>query len=269
MASARPRGDNPVMVRRSDRRVIEELVQAQGVERPFRILLRMPETNRLALGRLLGCDVQAGEAPETQSWRLINQNLRGLQARTHHLHEQLTPFSRNNNWWEIVTRTAKGLGLRFYAGLKDEEIERLLFDHFAAEYSQRHIQRGEDPDQFLAELHPNLGRAIASLGLSRDGTRALVAALLRAAAGPPGDPREGSNRLADWLRRAMPWSWTTSISQGLRALQQRLGDIHGTWVAKARLGGAGNYSKVSAALALIYLHDVVERTLAQFDLVGS
>ncbi len=281
------------MIRRSfDRQSIAHLVAAQGVDRPFRILLRMPEANRIALANLLDCDVVAGEPAELQSWRLINQNLRGLQARTHRLHETLSPFARNNNWWEIVTRTAQRLGLRFQAGMKDEEVERLLFDHLAAEFVRTHVRKEDDPDQFLAELHPNLSRAIASLGLSHTGKQMLVATLLRAAAFDAdggGDPREGHNRLSDWLRRTMPWTWTTSISLGLRLLQQRLGDIHVAIAGGTRArrihsspvlplaphprapwrGLLRNYEKVGTALMVIHLHDVVERALEQFDIVGG
>lgn len=252
------------------RESIERMAEIQGVARPFRILVRMHEDDRLLLARLLGCTLQRGDLAEAQAWRLINQNLRGLQARTHRLPETLSPFSRNNNWWEIVTRTARRCGLRFYPGLKDEEVERLLFDHLAAEFVGRQAREGEDMERYLVEMHPALGRAISSLGLSRDGTRALVATLLRAATDSKGDCREGSNRVTDWLRRAMPRSWTTSISTGLRVLQQRLGDIYRSWAAQGFVPGRRtNYGKVSTALAMIYLYDLVERTRDQFELVGS
>jgi hypothetical protein len=252
------------------RESIQRMAEVQGVERPFRILVRMAEDDRLMLGRLLGCNLQRGELAEAQAWRLINQNLRGLQARTHRLPETLTPFTRNNNWWEIVTRTARRCGIRFYPGLKDEEVERLLFDHLAAEFVGRQLPRGEDLESYLVELHPALGRAISSLGLSRDGTRALLATLLRAATDSKGDCREGCNRVTDWLRRTMPRSWTTSVSTGLRVLQQRLGDIYRSWAAQGLVQRArSNYGKVCTALAVIYIHDLVERTRDQFELVGS
>lgn len=267
----RPAAHNDAVAEPSIRRDIELLVQAQGVERPFRILLGMPEQSRLMIGRLLGCSVRPGDPPDVQAHTLISQNLRGLQARTHRLVEQLTPFSRNNNWWEIVTRTARRLGLRFYPGLKDEEVEQLVFDHLAAQYVRQHVRDGEDPDRFLAELDPHLGRAIASLGLSRTGKRALVASLLRTATDAPDDPREGANRLADWVRRAKPWwSWTTSIGTGLRLLQQRLGDIAEGWMRTGLLPWApGNWGRVGTVLAVLYLHDLVQRTIDQVDLVGS
>lgn len=245
---------------------ILRLVHAQGVQRPFEILRRMPERSRLLLGRLLGCALREGDAAEAQAWRLINQNLRGLQARTHRLPETLSPFARNNNWWEIVTRTARRLGLRFDPGMKDEEVERLLFDRLAHQFAARCLRDGVEPETFLAELHPTLSRAIASLDLSPDGTRALLGGLLHSADG--GDAREGANRVTDWLRRALPWSWTTSISTGLRVLQQRLCDVYEDWVTQSPWR-ASNYGKVGTALAVIYLHAVVDRTREQFDLVGS
>src|SRR5262249_1652437 len=113
-----------------------------------------------------------------------------------------------------------------------------------------------------------------SLELSCDGRRALVATLLRAATGARDDARadvrEGANRMTDWLRRALPWSWTTSISTGLRLLQQRLGD---GYEAAGRPGlvpwAASNYGRVGTALAVIYIHELVERTREQFELGGS
>lgn len=251
------------MNRRHD---IHDQVRAQGVERPFEVLLHMPEHSRLLLGQLLQCDLQPGESAESQAWRLINQNLHGLQARTHSLPEQLSPFSRNNNWWEIVTRTARRCGLHFYPGLKDEEVEHLLFEHFATQFAQ---QKDDETQQFLAELHPTLKAAISSLGLSAAGKRALVATLLRGIAGGQDDAREGMNRVTDWLRSAMPWSWTTSISQGLGLLQQRLHDICRVWIAQGRRSFARtNHGKVGTALVVIHLHSLVERARDRFDLLG-
>ncbi len=94
-----------------------QLAQAQGVLRPYDILVRMHPSNRRLVADLLGCNLGPCIDPHAQAWRIINQNLRGLQARTHTLPEQLSPFARNNNWWEIVTRTARRLGVRFYPGL--------------------------------------------------------------------------------------------------------------------------------------------------------
>lgn len=254
----------------TQRDAILRMVHAQGVERPFRILLRMPESGRLLIGRLLGCAVRRGDSAEAQAWRLINQNLRGLQARTHRLPETLSPFARNNNWWEIVTRTARRCGLRFYPGLKDEEVERMLFDHLAGEFLAHQQGVGDDPEVYLRECDPSLGRAIASLGLTPAATRALVVAVLRSAAGAGGDVREGANRMSDWLRAAMPRSWTTSISTGLRVLKQRLADGYESWVTQGvQRWAGGNHARVGVALAVIYLHDVLDRTLEQFELVGS
>lgn len=250
------------------RRELQNLVRAQGVERPFDILRHMPERSRLLLGQLLHCDLQPGESAEFQSWQLINQNLRGLQARTHSLPEQLSPFARNNNWWDIVTRTARHCGLRFYPGLNDEDVERLLFEHFAEQFVQ---QLDDDREQgLLAELHPTLEAAINSLGLSEAGRRALLATLLRGIGDGHADAREDMNRLRDWLRAALPWSWTTSVSQGLGLLQQRLHDICRAWIAQGTMSWARtNYGKVGTALVVIHLHALIEHTREQFELHGS
>ncbi|GAB4152600.1 MAG: hypothetical protein Fur0037_21430 [Planctomycetota bacterium] len=254
---------------RSGAVAIRSRVREQGVERPFETLLRMPEEGRLLLGQLLGCDLREGSPPEEQAWRLINQNLRGLQARTHHLPEQLSPFARNNNWWEIVTRTARRCGLRFYPGLKDEEVENLLFDHFAGQVLKRERMGEGDLDRLARRLHPTLAAAIRSLGLSAAARQALVAALLQGLASDQ-DEREGLNRLTDWLRSALPWSWTTSVSQGLALLQQRLCDMWRVWILQgARTFARSNYGKVATALAMIHLASRIEHAREQFELLGS
>jgi hypothetical protein len=118
----------------------------------------------------------------------------------------------------------------------------------------------------LAELDPSFERAIVALGLGTSGTRVLVATLLRAASN---DPREGANRMTDWLRRALPRSWTTSISHGLRALRQRLVDVcEGLVTSGFARGVSRNQRKVCTVLAVIFLHDRVERALEQFDRFG-
>lgn len=244
---------------------IARRVESEGIERPFRILVGMPEDCRMTICKLLGCHVRPDDGAEAQAWRIISENLRGLQARTHHLAEQLTPFSRNNNWWEIVTRAARRFGLRFYPGLKDEEVERLLFDHVATEFVQR-LPASHAPELFVTELDPSVERAIASLDLGRDGSRLLVASLLRAASG---DPREGANRMTDWVRSALPRSWTTSIRHGLLALRQRLVDVCEEWIETGFARGVSqNHRKVCTALALIYVHDRLDRTLEQVELFG-
>lgn len=237
--------------------------------RPFQILTSMPAEGRRLLAHTLGCELQTSD-PEAQAWRLINRNLRGLQARTHSLPELLSPFSRNNNWWEIVTRTAKARGIRFYPGLRDEEVERLLFEHLAHLFVQQQLPHGTAQHALdeLAEANPELHEALQSLRLSCDGTRAVMSAMLLAAM-HDGGLREGVRKATEWIRQRVRWPWRVSIRSGLYLLQQRLCDIYAAWIAQGFCKpGANNLARVSAALAVIYFQDLVDRTIAEFELVG-
>lgn len=253
------------MFRRSS---FERLAQHEGVERPFRILVRMPADARLRVAGLLGCWVNETDPPERQAWRIINQSLRGLQARTHHVTEQLTPFSRNNDWRLILERAARRCGLQVGPGAGAEVLERALFEHLADVWVRQHLLQ-DDPEQLLNQLHPNLDRAIRSLGLSRNGRSALVVGLLHAMDASRKDAREGMNRLTDFLRLAMPWTWTTSISTGCRVLHQRAWEICESWL----LQGLGpwartNYGRVCAVLVALHLYSVLDEVGEQFDLAG-
>ncbi|MCC6672810.1 MAG: hypothetical protein IT458_17230 [Planctomycetes bacterium] len=245
------------------------LARAQGVLRPLEILIRMPVERRQLLAQLLGCRFDPAESAEQQAWRIINQNLVGLQARTHSLPEQLTPFSRNNNWWEILTKAARWCGLRFYPGMSDEEIERMLFEHCATSLVARSSLPGEALVTTVAETHPRFSTAVRALRLSVDGTCALLLALLRPLAGRDGDLREGLNRLTDRLRPRLGLWWVTSLSHGLRAVQQLLTYVFHSWTAWGpALLPRRNLARVCTAVALIHLQDRVDRTLDEMDLAG-
>jgi hypothetical protein len=237
------------------------LAEAQGVARPFDILVRMHPASRRLIADLLGCRLGNTLDPYAQAWRVINQNLRGLQARTHTLPEQLTPFSRNNNWWEIVTRTARRLGVRFYPGVPEQEVERLVFERFAQSFAQTNVAPEREVVDALAEASPDLQQAMMSMQLSPDASRSVLSALAIATARHDQGLREGCQTMRDWLRAHLRWQWAVSISTGLRILQGKLTDIYRGWTSRY----AGRFGKVSAAVAVIYFQDLVDRTLEEFD----
>lgn len=237
------------------------LAEAQGVARPFDILVRMHPASRRLIADLLGCRLGHTLDPYAQAWRVINQNLRGLQARTHTLPEQLTPFSRNNNWWEIVTRTARRLGVRFYPGVPEQEVERLVFERFAQSFAQTNVSPERDIVDSLAEASPDLQQAMVSMRLSADASRSVLSALAIATAPDDPDLREGCQSVRDWLRAYLRWSWAVSISSGLSMLHGKLTDVYTGWTSRY----AGRFGKVSAAVAVIYFQDLVDRTIDEFD----
>jgi len=241
-------------------RVYRRLARAQGVERPYDILVRMHPANRRLVADLLGCKNVRSLDPHAQAWRVINRSLWGLQARTHTIPEQLTPFSRNNNWWEIVTRTARRLGVSFYPGVGEQEVERLVFERFAAGFAQAQVS-GEFSDvDSLVDDHPEVGQAMTSLRLSPAASRSVLSALALAQHRRVGE-RGGCKNLGDWLLAGLRWSWTYSIAVLLRVMQEKMTDIYSSWASSCR----GGFSKVSAVIALIYFQDLVDRTLEDYS----
>lgn len=239
------------------------LAQSQGVVRPFDILIRMGDANRRLVAGLLGCNLDRSINPQAQAWRIINQNLRGLQARTHTIPEQITPFSRNNNWWEIVTRTARRSGVNFYPGVEEAEVERLVFERFAQHFVQADVRREADAIDSLADAHPVLRQVMTSLELSRDATLSVLSGIAFATTRADDSLRDGCVVAGDWFKNHLRWSWAVSISSGLGLLQEKLTDIYSTWAKRCRTGSTG--AKVAAAVAIIYFQDLIDRTVDEFD----
>lgn len=240
-----------------------QFAEAQGVARPFDILVRMEPTGRQQVANLLRCNLRRYGTPHAQAWRIINQNLRGLQARTHTLPEQLTPFSRNNNWWEILTRTARRIGVKFYPGMGEQEIERLLFERFAERFVQTNVSSQADAVDSLADGLPLISQVMASMRLSRDATLTVLSSIAMTTARADESLRDGCAKVAEWFGGHVRWAWVMSISSGLGLVQQKLGGIYSTWASRYRLGGRSE--RVCAALAVIYFQDLVDCTLDEFD----
>ncbi len=100
---------------------------------------------------------------------------------------------------------------------------------------------------------------MSSLRLSRDATRGLLAALARA----NGGLREGCQRIADWFRSPLRWTWAVSIGSGLRILQQKLTDVFAGWTEFGR--AAGSAARIGAAVSVIYFQDLMDTALDEFE----
>jgi len=238
-----------------------KLAIAQGVARPFDILVRMHPENRRLVAKLLGCELHRCIDPRAQAWVIINKNLWGLQARTHTIPEQLTPFSRNNNWWEIVTRVARRVGVRYYPGVGEGEVERLVFEQFAESF----VETKSDPDakaiDSLVGSHPVVQQAMASLRLSPTASRSVLSGLALATLRADVTVRDGCQKVGEWFMSGLRWSWAISVNSALKLLQHRTTDLYTSWYA----AGRGNSSKVALAVSMIYFQDLVDRTVEEFE----
>lgn len=242
------------------------LAERQGVERPFQILARMaPETRRL-VADVLGCSLRALESPEQQAWRIINQDLRGLQARTHSLQAQLTPFSRNHTWLEIVARAARWVGVRVEKDVTDEQLELLVFERLAEMFVERNLRTGSDVLDALAATNVDFDRALHHLSVGRHGARAVWSALVMATVRADQSLRDGGAKIGDWLCAGLRWAWPAPLTIGLRMLNQRLAGVYHAWASRGFFGKPRrNSERVCTALAVILFQDIVERTLDEVE----
>jgi len=214
---------------------------------------------------VLGIRVRPGrESPEIQAWRIINADLRGIQARSHGPREQLVPLARNNNWWEILLAAARRLKLRIYPGLSEREVERLVFEEIASR-----VVRGL-PEAEIASLdrtaidQPSLVAALANLGLSKDGLRLVLAGIHRLArVGQRMQPEEPGFRSRMGALQ--------SLSRALRMVKDRFGGLVVAWTSMdsiRRVIGDPRARFITVLMAL-YFHSLLEEGLDEVELLKA
>ncbi len=227
-----------------------ELAKSQGVERPFEILLRMDPQSRAEIAKVLCLELRQTD-PDAQAWEIINRDGRGLQARTHWLQERLSPFARNNNWWEIVTRSARWLRVPFYPGLSEKELERLVFESIAERFvSALHPEELAHLDEHLAQ-EPFFVDSLEASGFSTNAMRLILCGL--AQNGPESAP-------------LFP-----SVSRGLSGLLTRMREIYAHWhnlFPSRRIFGTNEW-RLAIALCALYLQSTVEECLEEFQSLRS
>lgn len=254
------------MAQRSFRRKAEE----QGVERPFAILRSMGTGLRERMASLLGLRIPREKRgdPDAESWIIINRDLRGLQARTHSIPETFSPFARSSNWWEIVCRTARRLWIRFYPGLPDYEVERLILERTA---QLTVSQLGREEISTLDDLAGRLSGfrlTVSALELSEDAIRLILVGLWRASAGAGAMTRAGAAQAAAWINERMQrYGFMPSVTRGLRFLRESMDGIFASWTEIPMRGRQRRSSlrRLALAISAIHLQDVVERRLCEYE----
>jgi len=244
---------------------LHRLAHEQGVVRPFTILLSLPQSARSHLAAVLGIRLRPErETPEEQAWRIINADLRGIQARSHGPREQLVPMARNHNWWEILLAAARRLKLRIYPGLSEREVERLVFEEIA-----ERVVRGL-PEAEVARLdrtaieQPALVAALANLGLSKNGLRLVLAGIHRLARiGQKMQPEEPVFRTRMGALQ--------SLSRALRLVKERFGGLVVAWTSMDALRKVigDPRARFLAVLMALYFHNLLEEGLDEVELLKA
>jgi hypothetical protein len=235
----------------------------QGVRRPFEGLAAMDDALRARVAGVLGVALREtrGDA-RAEAWRILNADLKGLQARSHRPDRMLLP-RRNHNWWEILLATAGRLGLDVYPGLSEREVERLVFDRVA----RRTIDGLEAAEvevlDLVAREAPAFSDALDRLGLSTEARLVVFAAFHRIAQASPtlaGAADAASRRSAAYLRAGMDRAGVLPcVSRTLRFLKDALPHVLAAWeaVVVARQALPRSARGLALALSALHLHGVV------------
>jgi len=256
-------------------RQLQKEARAQGVERPFKILVAMPERLRRHMAALLGIRLQRRlETPEAQAWVIISASMRGIQARSHGPREQLVPLARKHNWWEIIMAAARHLKLSVYPGLSEREVERLVFDE-GARRVVRSLSRHEVAElDDIARAEPSLTTAlVAGLGLSRDSLRFVLAGFGRLALMRGDGSAKGRTRhILSYLSQGMQCLGSLqSMSRALRFTQERLYALLVVWSSMVafRRPWSRPHARFMTVLMALYFHDLVRTGLDEVELLKA
>jgi len=244
--------------------------KSQGVDRPFEILRSMGTRLRERLAESLGLRIPPEDLgdPDAESWIIIHRDRKGLQARTHLLPETISPFARCNNWWEILCRTARWLWIRFYPGVSEYAVERMILERTAQ------IAVSELPKEEVSSLDDLAGRlsgfrmTMGALELSEDAVRLVVAGLLRAYREAGEGTREGVAQAAAWLNeRIQSHGFMPTITRGLQFLRESLDNMYDYWEELCLKGcrRGTRVRKLALAISTIHLQDVLERGLYEHE----
>ena len=232
----------------------------------------MPSPLRARVAATLGVSLArtSGE-PRAEAWRILNANMRGLQARSHRPDRTLLPL-RNHNWWEILLATASRLGLSIYPGLSEREVERLVFERTARALTDALEKAEIEVLELVAREASAFSDALDRLALSAESRALVFAALHRIAQATPPETGAGdsaSKRTAAFLRaRTDGAGMLHSTSRALRFLRDALPLATVAWEAIAVSRETPHRSARPSALALAALYlfgavsEVVEETEA-------
>ncbi len=251
---------------------LADRARSQGVRRPYDILSRMQFEVRKQVADSLGWRLEPNSPNAAlESWKILNKDRKGLQARTHRFIQIFSPFARNNDWWEILTCTAKRHNLPYDPGMRDVDLERLIFDHVANQMVDQLSRNEVEEIDKLIEESAGLVHALSTMNLDLNAMRIVFKGILRTP--PLPDPGEKASRPRDIGTRinrclGAPF-WGPSVTRGIRFLSKQMASVAEAWretfFQKPIYGR--NRQRVLSAISLIYLQDLIDASLEEFESV--
>lgn len=261
--------DSPTLPPSDSSKVVER-ARFEGVFRPFQILCRMATGLRSELAQSLGVAFRKPGEAIGESWEIIHRDRLGLQARTHLLHETMSPLARNNNWSEILLRTAARLRVPVDPSMPAWRIEKAIFEHLSKSFVSTLGAEGEKAVDELSERAPALAYCLATTGVSSNGIRMILAGILRETSRASWKTADGVLRAADWINeRVSKGVWTPSVSRGLSAVRSLLREAFLGWRESGLCEQIlrGQERRTVPVIAAIYLESAVDENLEELKLM--
>jgi hypothetical protein len=231
----------------------------------------MDQNIRRELASTLGIRLRDGGA-EAEAWAIINADLKGLQARTHGLVERVSPFARNNSWWEIVTRTAGRLGVFYDDGMSVREVEARIFERMA-ELVVAALPKEEITElDRLSHESPGFYAALEALRLSRNGIRFVLTGLSHMAARARTETYTRAVMMAGWLNKKIhAFVLLPSVTRGLTVLEATCRALVVAWRNLAAMTSVGsrNSRKLATVLAAMYFQSLLVEDLEDFRFIKA
>ncbi len=248
---------------------VAERARFEGVFRPFQILSVMATDLRTELAKWLGVAFRRPGEAIVEAWEIIHRDRLGLQARTHSLSEIISPLARNNNWSEILLRTAARLRIPVDPSLPAQKIEKAIFDHLSRNFVSTLGADGEKAVEDLSDRAPALTYCLATSGLSWNGIRMVLAGILHATERAGWKTADGVLRAADWINeRVAAGAVLPSVSRGLSAVRSILREAFLGWRESGFLDRIlrGQERRTVPVIATIYLEAAVDENLDELKL---
>lgn len=177
--------------------LFERWAEQNGVQRPFQALCEMDAASREQIAEMLNVDLNdicmidlfsTGEYEQKNDARseaclIIEQDRKGIQARSHSTLRTINPFAEDHTWREVLVSIIEEFKIECGAIWRktEEQLESVIFNYFAdQEWQAKDEGEREEIDTFIRE-QPELIDRLKRAGIDQKKRRWVVNVLFQAA----------------------------------------------------------------------------------------
>ena len=176
--------------------LFERWAEQSGVQRPFQALCEMDSASRKQIAEMLNVDLSdlcmidlfsTGEYEQKNDTRseaclIIEQDRKGIQARSHSTLRTISPFAEDHTWREVLVSVIQEFKIECHVvGKTEEQLEAVIFDYFAdQEWQAKDEGERKEIDRFMRD-QPELIDRLKRAGIDRKKRRWVVNVLFQAA----------------------------------------------------------------------------------------